>query len=176
METILVATDGSGPANKAVSLAIDLAKKFGAKLVIVHANEGHELSPEERRLASVEYAEEIGRQFVNKRIQTPDISTDIPLPTVLAHNWDSDSIIRNVLGRGLLDRTREDALVSGLKNVETVLVNGDAVKGILDTARECGADMIVLGSRGRSELQELFLGSVAHKVNHLSDTTVVTVK
>ncbi len=36
--------------------------------------------------------------------------------------------------------------------------------GIIDTAKELGADLIVLGSHGRSGLQRLMMGSVASKV------------
>ena len=176
MKKILVATDGSKPAEKAISVAEELAGKFDAKLIFVHVNEGRELSPQERQLASVEYAEEIGRRLGDRRAELIDINNDIPTAVMLTHNWAADGIIRDVLGRGLLAHARDDALARGLKDVETVLVDGDVVKGILNTARDYDVDMIVLGSRGRSELEELFLGSVAHKVNHLSDKTVITVK
>ena len=39
-----------------------------------------------------------------------------------------------------------------------------AAKGIVDTAKELGADLIVVGSHGRSGLARLMLGSVATKV------------
>ena len=176
MKKILVATDGSKQADKAVSFAVDLAKKFEAKLIIVHVNEGHTLSSQERHLASVEYAEEINNRLGDKSIELADMNNDIPTAVMLNHNWATDNIIRDVLARGLLDQVREDVLAKDLKDVETVLVDGNVAKGILKTARDYDVDMIVLGSRGRNEFEELILGSVAHKVNHLSDRTVVTVK
>ncbi len=39
-----------------------------------------------------------------------------------------------------------------------------AVQGILATAREAGADLIVAGSHGRTGLDKLLLGSVAAKL------------
>ncbi|WP_332813259.1 universal stress protein [Ramlibacter sp.] len=47
-----------------------------------------------------------------------------------------------------------------LRRVEDVA----AAKGITESARELGADLIVVGSHGRSGLQRLMLGSVAAKV------------
>jgi nucleotide-binding universal stress UspA family protein len=39
-----------------------------------------------------------------------------------------------------------------------------AASGIVETAKELGADLIVLGSHGRSGIARLMLGSVATKV------------
>ncbi|MFI5282036.1 MAG: universal stress protein [Candidatus Dormibacterales bacterium] len=39
-----------------------------------------------------------------------------------------------------------------------------AAKFIVDAANEKGADLIVMGSRGLSDMQGVFLGSVTHKV------------
>jgi len=43
-------------------------------------------------------------------------------------------------------------------------VAGQAAKDIVDTARSQGVDLIVMGSRGLSEIAGLFVGSVTHKV------------
>jgi nucleotide-binding universal stress UspA family protein len=52
-------------------------------------------------------------------------------------------------------------------------VVGSAARAILAEAEAEGADTIVMGSRGRSELAGLLLGSVAHKVIQLSHCPVV---
>jgi nucleotide-binding universal stress UspA family protein len=39
-----------------------------------------------------------------------------------------------------------------------------------------GADVIVMGSRGRGDLAGLVLGSTAHKVIHLADRPVLVVR
>jgi nucleotide-binding universal stress UspA family protein len=53
---------------------------------------------------------------------------------------------------------------------------GYAAREIVDDAIEVGADVIVMGSRGRSDIAGLLLGSTAHKVIHLSDRPVLVVR
>ena len=49
-------------------------------------------------------------------------------------------------------------------SVETIVREGDARSAILDEAENWGADLIVLGSHGRTGLKRLVLGSVAQAV------------
>jgi hypothetical protein len=53
---------------------------------------------------------------------------------------------------------------------------GYAAREIVDDAIEHDADVIVIGSRGRSDLVGFILGSTAHKVMHLTDRPVLIVK
>jgi nucleotide-binding universal stress UspA family protein len=53
---------------------------------------------------------------------------------------------------------------------------GSPAGAVLDYAREVGAGMIVVGSRGRSTLGGLLLGSVAHKLTQLSTCPVLVVR
>lgn len=55
-------------------------------------------------------------------------------------------------------------------------VYGKAAQAIVDSALEHKADAIVMGSRGLSDVAGMVLGSVAHKVIHLSHTTVVVAR
>ncbi len=54
ISTIAVGTDGSGTAAEAVKAAADLARKYGAKLVLVSAFQGSEGGAKDRSGASVE--------------------------------------------------------------------------------------------------------------------------
>ena len=55
-------------------------------------------------------------------------------------------------------------------------VFGKAAQEIVSDAAGIGADVIVMGSRGRSDLAGLVLGSTAHKVIHLADRQVMVVR
>ncbi len=60
-------------------------------------------------------------------------------------------------------------------NVEGVLVCGDPWSQILEMAKTCGADLIVVGTHGRRGLSRVLLGSVAEKVVRASPVPVLTV-
>lgn len=53
---------------------------------------------------------------------------------------------------------------------------GYAGREIVEDAIEHGVDVIVMGSRGRSDLAGLILGSTAHKVIHLADRPVLVIR
>ena len=53
---------------------------------------------------------------------------------------------------------------------------GHAAKEIVADAQEHGADVIVMGSRGRGDVAGLVLGSTVHKVIHLTDRPVLVVR
>ncbi len=50
---------------------------------------------------------------------------------------------------------------------------GHVGRVIVETAQELHADVIVMGSRGRSDLAAMLMGSVAHKVLHDADRPVL---
>jgi nucleotide-binding universal stress UspA family protein len=95
---------------------------------------------------------------------------------VLSEHESKDRALRSIIGDKLLKRTKRVAQRKGVENVETVRTEGNVANNILEAAKECKADLIVVGSRGMGALGEMFLGSVSHKVNQLSDISVVTVK
>jgi nucleotide-binding universal stress UspA family protein len=53
---------------------------------------------------------------------------------------------------------------------------GHAAREILADAKDHDADVIVMGSRGRSDLAGSILGSTAHKVIHLTDRPVLVIR
>jgi nucleotide-binding universal stress UspA family protein len=55
-------------------------------------------------------------------------------------------------------------------------VFGYAAREIVSDAAGVGADVIIMGSRGRGDLAGLVLGSTAHKVIHLADRPVLVVR
>lgn len=53
---------------------------------------------------------------------------------------------------------------------------GHVAKNISDTAIELRSNLIVMGSRGLSDVQGILLGSVTHKVMQLTHTAVLVVR
>lgn len=53
---------------------------------------------------------------------------------------------------------------------------GAPVQAICDAARELGADLIVMGTHGRSGLAHIVMGSIAEKVLRVSKLPVLTVR
>lgn len=82
------------------------------------------------------------------------------------------------------DTARTEALLAaaaaelarhGLK-VDTRATNGDPRFTIVDEAKAWGADLVVMGSHGRTGLAKLFLGSVASHVVAHAPCSVLVVK
>jgi nucleotide-binding universal stress UspA family protein len=73
--------------------------------------------------------------------------------------------------------TAEAAAAAGEAGVETetVVVSGDRAEALAKLAADRGASMVVIGTRGEAPLKGLILGSVAHKLLHLSPAPVLVV-
>ena len=61
----------------------------------------------------------------------------------------------------------------GLRTATTV--TGGAAEAIADTAREENADIIVLGTRGHSQVTGMLLGSIGQRLPHVSPCAVLLV-
>jgi nucleotide-binding universal stress UspA family protein len=61
-------------------------------------------------------------------------------------------------------------------NIESVVVEGYPSQAIIDVAKKKGADLIVMGSHGRSGLKRLWLGSVAESVVREAPVPVLIVR
>jgi len=84
--------------------------------------------------------------------------------------------IIGVIGDEIVNRAARRAQEAGATDVSTRVVNGDYDDGILEMAKDVGADTIVIGQRGLGRVQRMFQGSVSKKVNEKAECTVVTVR
>ena len=71
---------------------------------------------------------------------------------------------------------RENPEVAAIGELETKLVRGIPASRILEIAEAVNAGHIVIGSRGRTGLPHLLLGSKAERVVQMSPVPVTTVK
>jgi nucleotide-binding universal stress UspA family protein len=116
---IAVATDGSDTAQRAVEVAMDLAERFGAKLVVLSAY----AAPSE---TAGMYAAAAG----------------FAVPADL--HWDVEPETRGQhVTRAVVDRARTRGL-----ECDSHLAAGEPARAICDLASACDADLLVVGNRG----------------------------
>lgn len=82
----------------------------------------------------------------------------------------------------LLDQVREETKAEMAKiaarypQAKTRIREGSPRTGVLDAARDVGADLIVMGTHGRTGLAHIFFGSVADYVVRQNPIPVLTVR
>lgn len=79
-------------------------------------------------------------------------------------------------GHKMMEAARQIAHDHGCEKVETKVIGGPAAQRILESAKSNEVDMIVMGSRGLSDIDGLMVGRVKHKVSDLAECTCVTVR
>jgi len=79
-------------------------------------------------------------------------------------------------GEKVIAAAKDIVAQHGCKSVDTEVTRGPPAQRILESARDLQADMIVMGSRGLSDIAGLLVGSVSHKVSHRAECTCVTVR
>ena len=77
--------------------------------------------------------------------------------------------------RGMIDRIKEIAVSAGVK-AEGIVREGDAYKVIVGEAKDRKVDAIIMGSRGRTGLRRLLMGSVTEKVIGYAGCPVLVVQ
>lgn len=78
-------------------------------------------------------------------------------------------------GKELVDRIARTLAAAGFK-ADTILVKGDTRAGIIDCAQDWHANLIVLGSHGRSGLKRFLFGSTSEAVVHHAPCSVEVVR
>lgn len=146
--TILVPIDGSVHAEKALGVAAELARSTSATLHLMTVTE---YPPDDIGILAGGSAEPFSPAEREKRAEE-----------------------MRKAGRALLAKARASAVLEGIE-VKEVLREGRPGERIIEEAEAIGADAIVMGSRGMSDLKGLVVGSVSHRVSHTAACTVITV-
>lgn len=133
---ILVATDGSDLADRALDHAIALAKALNSEITVVTVSEP---------------AAVVGAGYSAVAGTIVD-----PIPELIEAQEEA--------AKGLLDKAGAKVTGAGVP-VKTVYVNDSfPAEGIILTAQNTKADLIVMGSHGRRGLGRLLLGSQTNNV------------
>lgn len=151
---ILVAVDGSDSSHLALLTANRLAHALGASLEIISVIPDVPFT--------VAYAYSDGGYL-------PPFGDDRYASDLAAN---SQAVISKALGA--LEQTEPKAV---LVNASSVPANGQRIAGaILLAAENLHADLIVIGTHGRSGVEELLLGSVAQGVSHRANIPVLLIR
>jgi nucleotide-binding universal stress UspA family protein len=78
------------------------------------------------------------------------------------------------MGRTAVEHAVEEATRSGVRTVVEV-IGAKPAQALVDAADKHDARVIVVGTRGESPLRGAMLGSVSHKLLHISDRPVLCV-
>ncbi|MBI5640391.1 MAG: universal stress protein [Nitrospirae bacterium] len=74
----------------------------------------------------------------------------------------------------MMEKIRTEA--KGVRQVKTVILQGNPAEEILKAAKKIKAGLIVTGSHGRHGAQKFLLGSVSSKIVDYADCSVLVVK
>ena len=154
IKKILVAIDGSEPANKALDFALDLAEKYSAELMLLNVYQ---------LITPVFYSPPISV------LGSPPAVTPV---TMTAFSKEFKAQHEKILSGALKKANKHKP---NLK-VTTMLSEGRPSDKIIEAANEGKFDLIVMGSRGIGRIKEIFLGSVSDRVADEAKCSVLVVK
>lgn len=175
VQKVLIATDGSDHARKAVEFGSDIAAKYDAEVVLVHVLLRDELSEDLRHLADVEYhAGEGGKSLSEAIAMIPQ--GRVPAVDIKPKTAQTPGKVLRAVADQILSEAERQAREHGATRISRQIEDGNPVKRILEVAKDTDADLIVTGARGLSDLKAMMVGSVSHKLSHLSPVTCITVR
>jgi nucleotide-binding universal stress UspA family protein len=175
MHDILVATDGSAAAQRAVQTAAELARALDAALTIVTVQEERPLSLVQERFGEVEYNDILGTVRTTTDSELGRLYQRLGVPAAVEMTDTSASVVNRAISERILSQSEAVARAAGAPRVKSAMAWGDPAKAILDEAGRAGADLIVMGRRGLGRFSELLIGSISQKVLHHAPVKVLIV-
>ncbi len=155
LSNILVAIDKSVASHQAFDTALELAKGLGAKLVLVHVLDVFDpISPQ--------------------RPSIPANSYSMELDTLLRENYDRQwsEFVQHY--DSLLKQRQQQAEAIDIECTYRQPY-GRPGPALCRVARDCQADLIVVGSHARKGLSEMLLGSVSNYITHHAPCSVMVI-
>ncbi|QCR21791.1 universal stress protein [Pontibacter sp. SGAir0037] len=148
MKRILVPTDFSDQARNAYEVALSLAQRTGAAIKLLHV------------------------------VEVPYPTTDFSATgDIITGDGMSQVYILNLLeiAKGRMQKLKELAQAYGVDVVDEVDTD-DMIHKIKSTAQKDQIDLVVMGSKGSSGLEEFFIGSNTEKIVREANCPVLTIK
>ncbi len=174
---ILVATDGSDHAYKAVTTAGEMAAKLGAELTILHARSHHEVPESLMHMAEVEDLIDEPRRAPGEQDGIEGRAVhDLMAVAPRASDPLRQAKLAEVLAGLILERAVTRAKQMGAGAVRALCSDETPANFVLEQAGILGVDLIVLGTRGLGSVQSLLLGSVSNKIVHNAPCSCLTVR
>jgi nucleotide-binding universal stress UspA family protein len=170
---ILVATDGSAHAKKAVAAAADVAATYGARLTLIN------VLPSSLSLEDVQkmpQAKHLKRQ-VRREIQNiRNTLSRAPSDDAIFQYVPAFQSVRRELSRRILDDAERVTRSKKVKSISRISADGDAAANIIDAARRAKTDLVVMGARGLGNFSAVIFGSVSRKVSYAVKCPTLIVK
>lgn len=172
-KTVLTATDGSAHSGRAVEVASDIAEKFGARLIVLHILAQGPLTESQTRMVDTEHLAQSAQAAAPSVADVPGrVKASSQSRAVVEQTWQ----VRRASGTEIVQQAERVAKSRGVLEITRKVHEGDPVKEILNEAEQEAVDLIVMGTRGLSDLRGLLLGSVSHKVCQLARCPCLTTK
>jgi len=181
---ILVAFDGSKPSLDAVESAMEIGNKYNSSLVILHILDGYKYP---YLLSSVILAPTYGSEKLEKERQKFEELMNSLREKYNAGNRkilapENDKVIlegtntsTTTTSTSTADPTSIDSTGSSF---ETAIIEAEtsAASTIVDYAESKDVDLLVIGSRGRTGLKKMLVGSTASEVVKYAHCPVLVVR
>lgn len=153
-ERVLVPLDGSEHSQRALECAVQIAKKFDGKIMLLHV-----------------YSIAIPSMVMHE--PSTLTTAGVPVPT----STEVSKIVEGLreAGTKILSEGEGQAKSAGVE-VGTLLKEGNAPQEIVKTAKEGGYNLIVMGARGTHRITELLMGNVSEAVIKNAPCPVLIVK
>ncbi|MFZ0448937.1 MAG: universal stress protein [Desulfatiglandaceae bacterium] len=131
---ILVPVDGSQDAFNAIRFAANAARQSGAEVHLLHV------------VKKARIPEELGEYIRVEQIKEPPLEVYI-----------------NLMGNHIMAGAQTEAKEHGVKPVETAILLGDPADVIVEYAKACHVNMIVMGSQGLGNVSGRVCRSATHQ-------------
>jgi len=146
IKSILIATDGSSAANRAVDLAAELSVTQNCALHLISVVRNIQVPPDMQNMARVEH-------FGETRLNVLEFVANQVLDTAVAR-----------------------AEAKGASVAHRTVGYGDPATAIAKHAKKHGIALLVIGTRGLSQVKGVLMGSVSRKVTEISEVNCLIVR